>query len=178
LIDKEVFFIPESKTIDEHLRDFQAKQVHIAIIVDEYGGTSGLITMEDIIEEIVGDINDEFDIEDEQSFKKIDEATYQFEAKTSLNDFCKIVDIELDYFVPAKGESESLGGLILELFSKFPKQGEEITFKDFTFIINSVSKKRIKWVKVFMKHKLNDKPLVEGAAPEEFIKENTENQED
>jgi gliding motility-associated protein GldE len=178
LIDKDVFFIPESKRIDELLRDFQAKQVHIAIIVDEYGGTSGLITMEDIIEEIVGDINDEFDSEDEQNYKKIDEATYQFDAKTSLNDFCKIVDIELEYFVPAKGDSESLGGLILELFSKFPKQGEEISYKDITFTINSVSKKRIKWVKVFMRHKLNDKPLVEGAAPEETIKENSENQED
>src|SRR5690606_30530777 len=110
------FFVPESKKIDDLLRDFQAKRVHMAIVVDEYGGTSGLITMEDIIEEIVGEINDEFD-EDEIAYNKLDDNTYVFEGKTSLNDFCKIVGEDPALFEEVKGESESLGGLILELNS-------------------------------------------------------------
>lgn len=152
LIDKEVFFVPENKRIDELLRDFQARRVHLAIVVDEYGGTSGLITMEDIIEEIVGDINDEFDFVPQKTYEKIDDKTYRFDAKISLNDFCKVLNLDDDYFNEVKGESESLGGLMLELFSKIPHPGASISYKNFSFTIVSVNKKRIKSVKVVEKN--------------------------
>lgn len=140
------FFVPESKKIDDLLRDFQAKRVHMAIVVDEYGGTSGLITMEDIIEEIVGEINDEFD-EDEIAYNKLDDNTYVFEGKTSLNDFCKIVGEDPALFEEVKGESESLGGLILELNSKLPRAGDKIIFDKFVFTIVAVDSRRIKRVR-------------------------------
>ncbi|MEY3956601.1 MAG: hypothetical protein RLZ73_1056, partial [Bacteroidota bacterium] len=108
--------------------DFQEKRVHMAIIVNEYGETEGLVTMEDIIEEIVGEINDEFD-EVEADYKKIAENIYVFEAKTSLNDFCRVFEIDGAYFEKAKGESETLAGLIIELFGRIPSAGEEIEFE-------------------------------------------------
>lgn len=148
---REGFFVPESKKIDDLFRDFQDKQVHMAIVVDEYGGTSGLITMEDVIEEIVGEINDEFDDESEIAFQKIDNQTFIFEGKTSLNDFCKIIDVETSIFDDAKGESESLGGLLLEINSTLPHAGEDITFGGFVFTIVAVDLRRIKRVKVFIK---------------------------
>lgn len=148
---REGFFVPESKKIDDLFRDFQEKQVHMAIVVDEYGGTSGLITMEDVIEEIVGEINDEFDDESEIAFQKIDSQTFIFEGKTSLNDFCKIADVETSIFDNAKGESESLGGLLLEINSTLPHAGEDITFGRFVFTIVAVDMRRIKRVKVFIK---------------------------
>ncbi len=144
------FFIPENKKIDALLRDFQEKRVHMAIVVDEYGGTSGLITMEDIIEEIVGEINDEFD-EDSIAYNKLDENTYIFEGKTSLHDFCKIINEESSFFDQVKGESESLGGLLLELYSKLPRIGDKINYDKFVFTIVSVDLKRIKRVRVFVK---------------------------
>lgn len=143
------FFVPENKKVDSLLKDFQDKRVHMAIVVDEYGGTSGLITMEDIIEEIVGEINDEFDDED-VAYNKLDKSTYIFEGKTSLNDFCKIVDIESSVFDDVKGESESLGGLLLELHSKLPRAGEKIPFEYFLFTIVAVDARRIKRVRVFI----------------------------
>jgi putative hemolysin len=144
------YFIPESKKIDDLLKDFQAKRVHMAIVVDEYGGTSGLVTMEDILEEIVGEINDEFDVE-VLNYTKIDNDNYLFESKISLNDFCKILDIEPEVFEEVKGESESLGGLLLEINSDLPKQGDKIQYQNFTFTIESVDKKRIKKVRVYIK---------------------------
>jgi gliding motility-associated protein GldE len=144
------FFVPESKKIDGLLKDFQEKQVHMAIVIDEYGGTSGLITLEDVIEEIVGEINDEFDDDQDISFNKIDKQTYIFEGKTSLNDFCKIVGVENSLFDKVKGESESLGGLILELHTKLPKTGEKIYFSPFVFTIVAVDQKRIKKIRVFI----------------------------
>lgn len=141
------YFIPESKKIDDLLKDFQDKHVHIAIVVDEYGGTSGLITLEDIIEEIVGEIHDEFDQED-QLYTKLDNNTFIFEGKTSLNDFCRIVDERIIVFEKVKGENESLGGLLLELFSKLPKEGDTINFDKYHFEIESVDTKRIKKVRV------------------------------
>lgn len=144
------FFIPESKKIDSLLRDFQDKRVHVAIVVDEYGGTSGLITLEDIIEEIVGEINDEFD-EDDIAFNKLDNNTYIFEGKTSLNDFCKIINVDPTIFEDIKGESESLGGLLLEINSKLPRVGEKVKFNRFVFTIVSVDARRIKRVRVFLK---------------------------
>ncbi len=148
---REGFFIPESKKIDDLFKDFQEKQVHMAIVVDEYGGTSGLITMEDVIEEIVGEINDEFDDESEISYQKVDDQTFIFEGKTSLNDFCKIVDVDSSAFDEVKGESESLGGLLLEINSVLPHAGEKINFGRFLFTIVAVDMKRIKKVKVYIK---------------------------
>jgi gliding motility-associated protein GldE len=141
------FFVPENKKIDDLLYDFQEKRVHMAIIVNEYGETEGLVTMEDIIEEIVGEINDEFD-EVEADYKKIADNVYVFEAKTSINDFCRVFEIEPAYFEKAKGESESLAGLIIELFGRIPSAGEEIEFEDFTFKVQSVDTRRIKKVRV------------------------------
>lgn len=143
------FFVPESKKIDSLLRDFQEKRVHMAIVVDEYGGTSGLITLEDIIEEIVGEINDEFD-DDDVAYNKLDDHTYIFEGKTSLNDFCKIISEEPVLFEEVKGESESLGGLLLELHSKLPRVGDKINYDKFVFTIVSVDSKRIKRVRVYI----------------------------
>ncbi|MFN6944735.1 MAG: gliding motility-associated protein GldE [Cytophagaceae bacterium] len=144
------YFIPESKKIDDLLKNFQEKRVHMAIVVDEYGGTSGLVTMEDILEEIVGEINDEFD-EEELNFVRVDDSTYIFEGKTSLNDFCKVIGVEPEVFEEVKGESESLGGLLLEINSDLPKQADKIQYNNFTFTIESVDKKRIKKVRVYIK---------------------------
>ena len=144
------FFIPESKKIDGLLKDFQEKQVHIAVVVDEYGGTAGLITLEDVIEEIVGEINDEFDDERDVAYSKLDANTYIFEGKTSLNDFCKIADVDGSIFEIVKGDNESLGGLLLELHTKLPNSGEKITYDAFVFTVVAVDQKRIKKVRVFI----------------------------
>ena len=151
LIRRETFFVPENKKIDDLFRDFQEKRVHIAIVVDEYGGTSGLITMEDIIEEIVGEINDEFDV-DELQYRKIDETAYTFDAKTSLNDLCKILSVPHDTFDSDKGDSESLGGLMLELFGKLPKAGERYENERFLFTIISANSKRVRNVRIRLKN--------------------------
>jgi gliding motility-associated protein GldE len=150
-------FVPETKKLDSLLKDFQNKRVHMAVVVDEYGGTSGLITLEDLIEEIIGDINDEFDEED-ASFVKIDENTFVFEGKTSLHDFCKTIEVESNIFDPVKGESESLGGLILEINSAMPKVADQITFDRFVFTIVSVDKRRIKRVRVLINQQPSPKP--------------------
>ncbi|MEP1087047.1 gliding motility-associated protein GldE [Algoriphagus sp.] len=142
------FFVPENKKVDTLLKDFQLKRVHMAIVVDEYGGTSGLVTLEDLIEEIIGEINDEFDDHDDIFFQEIDPATFIFEGKVSLNDFSKKLELDSQIFDDVKGESESLGGLLLELNSKFPKNGTKIKFQDFEFTILAVDARRIKKVKV------------------------------
>jgi gliding motility-associated protein GldE len=156
------FFIPENKKIDDLLQDFQKRRVHIAIVVDEYGGTSGLITLEDIIEEIMGEINDEFDDESEL-YSQLDEHTFLFEGKTLLHDFCKIMDISPQVFDQVRGDSESLGGLLLGLFNGLPKTGEKTRYAQFTFIIISVDSKRIKRVKTIV-HPQHNVP-VEKAQP-------------
>ncbi|MGB3848937.1 MAG: gliding motility-associated protein GldE [Tunicatimonas sp.] len=147
------FFVPESKKIDALLRDFQEKRVHMAIVVDEYGGTAGLITLEDIIEEIVGEINDEFD-ESDVRYNKLDDNTYVFEGKTSLNDFCKIIGEDSILFEEVKGESESLGGLLLEIHSKLPRAGEKVYFDKYVFTVVAVDSKRIKRIRVLRKQTL------------------------
>lgn len=149
LLRRDTIFVPENKKIDALLRKFQEVRRHMAIVVDEYGGTSGLITLEDIIEEIVGEINDEFDDED-IAFNKLDENTFVFEGKTSLNDFAKIVGVDPSTFDSIKGDSESLGGLLLELNSKLPRSGEKISHGDFVFTVVAVDPKRIKKVRVFI----------------------------
>ncbi len=144
------FFVPESKKIDALLRDFQEKRVHMAIVVDEYGGTAGVVTLEDIIEEIVGEINDEFD-ESDVRYNKLDDNTYIFEGKTSLHDFCKIVNEDSMLFEEVKGESESLGGLLLEIHSKLPRAGEKINFDKYVFTVVAVDSKRIKRIRILKK---------------------------
>jgi len=141
------YFVPETKKLDSLLKDFQSKHVHMAIVVDEYGGTSGLITLEDLIEEIIGDINDEFD-EVSVGFQKIDDHTYIFEGKTSIHDLCKALDIDASAFDDVKGESESLGGLFLELHNTMPKAGDKVVFDRFTFTVVGVDQKRIGRVRV------------------------------
>jgi gliding motility-associated protein GldE len=144
------FFVPENKKADSLLKDFQKMRVHMAIVVDEYGGTSGLITLEDLIEEIIGEINDEFDDTDTLFFQELDVDTFIFEGKVSLNDFCKKLDLDSQIFDEVKGESESLGGLLLELNSKLPKNGTKIRYKDFEFTILAVDARKIKKVKVHL----------------------------
>ncbi|HCH43458.1 MAG TPA: gliding motility-associated protein GldE, partial [Algoriphagus sp.] len=150
------FFVPENKRVDTLLKDFQQKRVHMAIVVDEYGGTSGLVTLEDLIEEIIGEINDEFDDKDDMFFQEIDSSTFIFEGKISLNDFCKKLDLDSQIFDDVKGESESLGGLLLELNNKLPKNGTKIHFEYFEFTILAVDARRIKKVKVHLKDQHQD----------------------
>jgi len=141
------YFVPESKMIDDLLKDFQEMRVHIAIVVDEYGGTSGLLTMEDILEEIVGEINDEFD-EEEQPYHKVADDTFDFEGRTSINDMCKVLKLEPNFFDEIKGESESVGGMILEELGMLPNTGEFIDYRKYKFTILAVDKRRIKKVRV------------------------------
>lgn len=145
-----VYFIPESKRLDDLMKDFQNRRVHMAIVVDEYGGTSGLITLEDIIEEIFGDINDEYDEDEEVNYTQVDEHTYVFEGKVLINDLCRILNLETDYFDEVRGNSESLAGLLLELFSQLPRTGEIATHREVTFKVQSADKKRIKKVRVLV----------------------------
>lgn len=143
------FFVPENKKINDLFQDFRAKKIHIAIVVDEYGGTSGLVTMEDVLEEIVGDIKDEFDaVAENQNYKKIDDKTYVFQAQTSLVDFCKVFDINEFYFEDIKGESDTLAGLILEMEGRIPQAGFSTSYKEFDFRIEKADKRRIIEIKV------------------------------
>lgn len=145
---REPFFVPENKKLDDLMIEFQTKKVHLAVVVDEYGGTSGLVSLEDIIEEIVGDISDEFD-DDDVIFTKIDDNNYIFEGKTSLKDFYKIAKIEDDYaFEEQRGEAETIAGFLLELSGSFPRIGSKIKFKNYAFIVEALDKKRIKQVKL------------------------------
>ena len=142
------YFVPENKKLDDLLKEFQEKKNHLAVVVDEYGGTSGIVTLEDVIEEIVGDINDEFDDED-LFYTKIDAHNYLFEGKTNLKDFYKILDLEnTELFDDNKGESETVAGFVLEVYGKFPKKNEVIHFKNYSFKIEAMDKKRIKKIKV------------------------------
>ncbi len=146
---KEPYFVPENKKLDDLLVEFKSKKNHLAVVVDEYGGTSGIVTLQDVIEEIVGDITDEYD-EDDLNYSKLDAHNYVFEAKTTLKDFCKVLQIDEALFEDSKGESETIAGFLLELYGKFPKKKEKIHFKNFTFTIESVDRKRIKQVKITM----------------------------
>jgi gliding motility-associated protein GldE len=151
---RQAYFVPETKMIDDLLNEFQLNKVHLALVVDEYGGTSGLITLEDILEEIVGDISDEYDNE-EQLFTKIDNHTFIFEAKILLNDFFKIDEINEDDFVKVTDEVETLAGLILELKGDIPAKNERIGFGRYIFEIMAVDNRRIKKVKLFIKDDFN-----------------------
>ncbi len=153
------YFVPETKKINDLLKEFQIKKIHMAVVIDEYGGTSGIITLEDILEEIVGEITDESD-EDETMFRKIDEKTFVFEGKVLLNDFFKIIEIEDDYFEEVRGESETLAGLILELTGEIPQKDQIIKYRNFVFSIEAADKRRIKEIRV------------------EIVEDNGENKED
>jgi gliding motility-associated protein GldE len=141
------FFIPENKKLDDLMQDFQYKKIHLAIVVGEYGGTSGIIALEDVIEEIVGDISDEFD-DDNLSFSKLDNNNYIFEGKTPMKDFYKVLNIDSSIFDKFKGDSDTLAGFILELSRSFPKVNSRIVFENYIFTIESLDNKRIKQIKV------------------------------
>lgn len=149
---REPYFVPENKKLDDLLMEFKEQKKHLAVVVDEYGGTSGIVTLEDIIEEIVGDISDEFDDED-LVFSKLDDYTYVFEGKTTLKDLYRVVKIENEEeFELQKGESETIAGFVLEISGSFPKKGEKVTFKEHQFIVESMDKKRLKQIKVVLPH--------------------------
>ena len=141
------YFVPETKKIDDLLREFQENRIHIAIVVDEFGGTSGIVTLEDILEEIVGEINDEYD-EEEKVYSKLNYNTYIFEGKTLLSDFCRILDIGDDEFEDVEGDADTLAGLLLELKGDFPSIHEKIDYKNYTFEIVGIEERRISKVKV------------------------------
>lgn len=153
------YFVPETKKINDLLKEFQVKKIHMAVVIDEYGGTAGIITLEDILEEIVGEITDESD-EDEELYRKLDDKTYVFEGKILLNDFNKILDLEDDTFDIVRGESETLAGLILELTGEFPQKDQTIKYRGFTFQIESVDRRRIREIRVII-DKVKDENIEE-----------------
>jgi gliding motility-associated protein GldE len=145
---REPFFVPENKKLDDLMLEFQNKKVHLAVVVDEYGGTSGLVSLEDVIEEIVGDISDEFD-DDDLLFTKIDDNNYSFDGKTPLKDFYKIIGLEDESgFENHKGEAETVAGFVLEISGIFPKRNSKINFKNYVFTVEALDRKRIKQVKL------------------------------
>jgi len=145
---RDAYFIPESKRLDDLLQEFRKRRVHMAIVVDEYGGTSGLITLEDIIEEIFGDINDEYDDAEDVYYNQIDENTYLFEGRAPVSNLLRILGLPQDYFSDIRASSESLAGLLLELFSRLPRIGEQTAYRDLVFKIQSADKKKIKKVRI------------------------------
>jgi CBS domain containing-hemolysin-like protein len=142
--------VHEHKFIEDLLKEFQQKRIHFAVVVDEFGGTSGIVTLEDILEEIIGDIKDEFD-DEETSYKKIDDNNYLFEGKTMINDVCRIMELQKDTFDAVRGESDSLAGLVLEIAGEIPKPQQIIQSGDFEFTVLDVVKNRINKVKVTIK---------------------------
>ena len=147
---RQPYFVPETKKINDLLKEFQIKKIHMAMVIDEYGGSSGIVTLEDILEEIVGEITDESD-EDEVQYRKIDDNSYIFEGKILLDDFCNILDIEEDLFKEVRGESETLAGLILEMTGEIPRKDHTINYKGFRFRIESADKRKIKEIRVDIK---------------------------
>lgn len=149
---REPFFVPENKKLDDLLLEFQNKKNHLAIVVDEFGGTSGIVTLEDVIEEIVGDISDEFDDED-LVYSRLDDYNYVFEGKTNLKDFYKVIHLEdPSEFESRKGESETVAGFVLEIAGDFPRKGEKVPFNGYQFMVESMDRKRLKQIKVTLPH--------------------------
>jgi putative hemolysin len=145
---REPFFVPESKKIDDLLREIQENRKHLAVVVDEFGGTSGIITLEDIIEEVVGDIKDEFDEATDGEFRKLDDRNFLFEGKIQLMDACRYMDVPTDTFDEIRGEAETIGGLVLELAHRIPRNGESIKFENYKFTVITVQNNRIEKLKV------------------------------
>jgi gliding motility-associated protein GldE len=152
---RQPYFVPESKLIEDLLKDFQSKRIHFAVVVDEFGGTSGIVTLEDILEEIIGDIKDEFD-EEETGNRKLDEFNYVFVGKTMVHDMCRAMKLPQDTFDLVKGDSESIGGLVLELAGEFPRVNDVINCGDFDFTVLEVDKNRILLIKVTVKNQLEE----------------------
>ncbi|HLX67195.1 MAG TPA: transporter associated domain-containing protein, partial [Puia sp.] len=144
------YFVHEHKLIENLMSEFQSKRIHFAVVVDEFGGTSGIVTLEDILEEVIGDIRDEFD-DEELGSRRLEDGSYLFEGRTMLNDVCKIMDLPADTFDKVKGESDSLAGLILELSGDIPKKGVVVPCGDFEFTILDADSSRIKKIKVTIK---------------------------
>jgi CBS domain containing-hemolysin-like protein len=144
--------VHEQKLIKDLLREFQTKHIHFAVVVDEFGGTSGIVTLEDVMEEIIGDIRDEFD-EEESGFKKLDENNYIFDGKTTINDACRLMDVPVDVFESIKGNNESLGGLVLELAGEIPQLNTIIPSGDFEFTVLEIAKNRLQKIKITIKPK-------------------------
>lgn len=149
------YFVPETKMIDDLLQEFQTNKVHMAVVVDEFGGTSGIVTLEDILEEVVGDISDEYD-EEEQLYTKIDEKTYIFEAKILLNDFAKATGIALSEFDEIAEEADTLAGLLLEIKGEIPVKNEQLFYKNYTFEVLAADNRRIKKIKLIIGDKTED----------------------
>ena len=147
---RQPYFVHEQKFIEDLLKEFQAKRNHFAVVVDEFGGTSGIVTLEDILEEVIGEIKDEFD-EEETGYKKIDDSNYIFEGRTMINDVCKIMDLQSDTFNLIKGESDSLAGLVLELAEEIPQPGKMVSSGDFEFTVLEVEKNRIQKIRITVK---------------------------
>ena len=148
LIQTNVMYVPEAKKIDDLLREFQKKRVHMAVVVDEFGGSSGIVTLEDIMEEVIGEIKDEFDDEEELDYTKIDDYNYIFEGKTLLNDVCRVIGVDTNTFDQIKGDADSVAGVILEIVGQIPKREQEIKYNDFRFKIVSVDDRRIREVQI------------------------------
>ena len=148
LVRKEVLYVPEARKINDLLKDFQREHLHMAIVVDEYGGTSGLVTMEDVIEEVIGDIKDEFDEDQELEYRRLSDKEFIFEGKTMLIDVCRIMNVDKDSFDDVDGDADSLAGLVLDLHGKMPVIGQKIVLPPFSFTVLSVSPKRIERIKV------------------------------
>lgn len=146
------YFVPETKKVDDLLREFQTNRVHIAIVVDEFGGTSGIVTLEDILEEIVGEIHDEYD-DDDKTYRRLNNNTYIFDGKTLLSDFSRILNIPDDEFSDVEGEADTLAGLMLEMKGDFPKVHEKFEYDNFSFEILEISERRISSVKVTIREK-------------------------
>ena len=145
---REPFFVPENKKLDDLMQEFQTKKVHLAVVVDEYGGTSGVVSLEDIIEEIVGDISDEYDVDD-LNYSKIDDTNYRFDGKTQLKDIYKILELkDTTLFEDKKGEAETIAGFILEISGGFPRINSKINFENYVFTTEAIEKKRIKQIKL------------------------------
>lgn len=141
------FFVPENKKIDDLLREFQSKKIHLAIVVDEYGGSSGIISLEDILEEIVGEISDEFDDED-LTYSKLDDYNYVFEGKTALNDLYRVLEIDGEEFEAKKGDSDTFAGFVIEIFGKIPKKNEKVKFSNYLITVEAADKRKVKRIKI------------------------------
>lgn len=149
------YFVPETKKVDDMLREFQNNRVHIAIVVDEFGGTSGIVTLEDVLEEIVGEIHDEYD-DDEKTYRRINLNTYIFDGKTLLSDFTRILNVSDEEFSEVEGEADTLAGLLLEMKGDFPTLHEKFDYRDFQFEVLDISERRITSIKVILKNKNKD----------------------
>ncbi len=139
----EIHYVPENKKVSDLLKEFQQQKMHLAIVVNEYGGTEGIVTLEDVLEEVIGDIQDEFDEGDEIIYEQIDDFNYVFDGKTLLNDVCRVLNIPTNTFDEVKGEAESFAGLLLEMHGQFPELEEELICKDYRVRVMSVCKRRI-----------------------------------